>query len=181
MRAARALVLLLVAAVSVGLPAAAASAEEYPPTTPSLTAIPGTIIAGDTTTVVGRNYGPNDLVTLAVTTNTNALKPGETVLVPVAYSAARQTVVQADVNGSFSAVLTLTTPGLATIVGNGSPSGRSASTTVRVLPVGAALPTTGGDTNYLTVALIGSAIAAAGVLLVVMTRTRRLRLRQKSL
>ena len=67
------------------------------------------------------------------------------------------------------------TPGLATITAVGDPSGRTASTTVRVLPVGKGLPVTGTSTNYAGLALAGSAVAAIGVLLMVLARSRRQR------
>lgn len=176
MRVVRTIVPLLLAALAVGLPATAASADEYPPPPPALSATPGTVIAGSTVTVTGINFGPNDLVTLTVSTNTNAAPaPADAVYVPVAYSAAAQVTVQADANGSFTTFLTLHTPGLATITAVGDPSGRTASTTVRVLPVGKGLPVTGTSTNYAGLALAGSAVAAIGVLLMVLARSRRQR------
>jgi LPXTG-motif cell wall-anchored protein len=175
MRVVRTLVPLILAALAVGLPAApAAAAEEYPPPPPALTANPGTIFVGNTTTVTGVNYGPNDLVTLTITYQTNAAPaPAGAEYVPVSYVARQQ--VQADANGSFTTIVRLTTPGLAIITGTGSPSGRTASTSVRVLPLGSSLPVTGSSTNYAGIALAGSAVAAAGVLLMVLARSRRQR------
>jgi LPXTG-motif cell wall-anchored protein len=176
MRVVRTIVPLLLAALTVGLPATAASADEYPPPPPTLTATPGTVIVGSTVTVTGTNYGPNDLVTLFVSTDANAAPaPADAEYVPVAYSAAARVQVQADANGSFTTFLTLHQVGLATITGVGSPSGRSASTTVRVLPLAKGLPVTGPSTNYAGLALAGSAVAAVGVLLLVLARSRRQR------
>lgn len=176
MRVVRTLVPLILAALAVGLPATAAVADEYPPPPPALVATPGAVIAGSTTTVTGTGFGPNDLVTLTITYQVNAAPaPDGAAYVPVGYSAAARQQVQADANGSFTTVVRLTTPGLAIITATGSPSGRTASTTVRVLPVGGALPVTGSSTNYAGLALAGSAVAAAGALLVVLARSRRQR------
>jgi hypothetical protein len=176
MRVVRTIVPLLLAALAAGLPATAASAEEYPPKAPVLTATPGTVLAGSTVEVNGNHYGPNDLVTLFVNTDVNAAPAPDAVYVPVAYSAVAAVQVQADANGSFTTFLTLHTPGLAYITGVGDPSGLSATTTVRVLPVGKkGLPVTGTSTNYAGLALAGSGVAAIGVLLMVLARSRRQR------
>ena len=65
--------------------------------------------------------------------------------------------------------------GLAVITATGLTSGVTNSITVRILPAGARLPVTGQSGTALRVALIGSAIAAAGVVLLVLVRSRRRR------
>jgi hypothetical protein len=58
--------------------------------------------------------------------------------------------------------------------GTGAPSGLSASASVRVLAAGAAMPVT-GDSTFLSLALIGSAVIATGVIIAVLARSRRRR------
>jgi LPXTG-motif cell wall-anchored protein len=154
---------------------ATASAQPYPAGTPNLTASPGTVTVGGTVTVTGSGFAPGDTVTLTVTYTPTALGPrGAGAMVPVAYEIPlrlAQQVVTPDANGDFTTTETLTQVGTATITAT-SVSGLTASTSVLVL-AGAALPTTGASTNYLLVALVGSAVIAAGVLFLVLARSRR--------
>ena len=154
---------------------APAKAVPYPAGTPNLTASPGTVTVGGTVTVTGSGFAPGDTVTISVTYTPTALGPrGAGAMVPVAYEIPlrlAQQVVTPDANGDFTATETLTQVGTATITAT-SASGLTASTSVLVL-AGATLPTTGSGTNYLLVALVGSAVVAAGVLFLVLARSRR--------
>jgi hypothetical protein len=175
MRTVRILASLAVAALGLLVLPTAATAEPYPIGTPLLTVDRPTIIVGETVTVFGSGYGANDTVTVTTVTNT-ALRPAGSAMVPVAYEAAQRraaVVVIADANGDFSVQLTLDQIGNVVITASGLPSGSVASVTVRVLPRG--LPVTGQNGGPLRIALIGSAVAAVGVVLVVLVRSRRRR------
>jgi len=170
----RYLVPLAAAALLALVAPAPAHAVPYPAGTPNLTASPGTVTVGGTVTVTGSGFAPGDPVTISVTYTPTALGPrGAGAMVPVAYEIPlqlAQVVVTPDANGDFTATETLTQVGTATITAT-SASGLTASTSVLVLA--AALPTTGSSTNYLLVALVGSAVVAAGVLFLVLARSRR--------
>jgi len=121
----------------------------------------------------GTNFGSGDVVTIEVTYQVAMRRLG--LAVPADYVQRRQQTVVADANGAFTTNVTLTQVGLATVTATGAPSGLTASATVRVLAAGAAMPVTGDDANYLGLALIGSAVVAAGVIIAVIARSRRRR------
>jgi hypothetical protein len=90
----------------------------------------------------------------------------------------------ANAPGNWSYAGQLDEPGMYKITVVGQQSGLAASTTMQVLPAlqpsssaptAAAVPmqTTAAGTNYLAIALIGSAIAATGAVLAVLIRSRR--------
>jgi hypothetical protein len=102
------------------------------------------------------------------------MSPGSGSPSPPDYVQLRQQTVRADGTGAFSTSVTLTQVGVATITATGAPSGLSASASVRVLAAGAAMPVT-GDSTFLSLALIGSALIATGVIIAVLARSRRRR------
>jgi LPXTG-motif cell wall-anchored protein len=140
---------------------------------PSLTVSPSTVTVGGSVTLDGSGWTPNDTIDITITYRTTALGAAR-VFAPVAYSVPllRQPTVVADATGSFTAVETLTQVGTAVITATDPLTGQTATVTVTVLASGA-LPTTGGNTDYLTLGLIGSAIAAVGAVLFVVVRSRR--------
>jgi LPXTG-motif cell wall-anchored protein len=60
------------------------------------------------------------------------------------------------------------------ITATGLTTGRTGSVTVRVLPNNV-LPVTGNDSSNLGILLVGSAVAAAGIVVLVLARSRRRR------
>jgi hypothetical protein len=155
-------------------PAAAAAAQPYPIVSPNLTATPTTVTVGGSVTVTGTGYEPNETVNLTVEYRTTAMgQLGRAVPARFARVVAPVSVT-ADATGSFTlSGLELTQVGTAIITGTGASSGASASATVTVLPAGSVLPITGQNSTWLTILLVGSAMAAVGVIFVVLARSRR--------
>ncbi|MEH1124627.1 hypothetical protein [Micromonospora sp. CPCC 206061] len=164
----------LVAASSVSLlPATAATAQPtYPPTAPTLTVSAGAVTVGDAVTIQGSNFGSNDQISIDVsyqdTTGARFGSGSSGAIVPVALPLPIGVVktVRADADGNFQTSVVLTRVGRAVITATGSPSGVSASATVRVYAKGEALPTTGDDGGIVTRLQIGAGAVAAGVVLV---------------
>ncbi len=129
----------VVAALSGLLLAAPASAgQPYPPGPPHLTVSPAVIAPGGTVTVSGTNFGPNDLVTIAVQYTGGAGDAAEQATDAEGTggngNGTRFTVtVRADANGSFTTSITLRRPGVARLTATGRPSGIRASARVTVL------------------------------------------------
>lgn len=167
-------VVALVLSVGGGLlvPAAAASADPYPIISPLLSVSAGTVVVGSDVTVTGTGYGPDENVNVTTVVQTTAIgRLGEAA--GVHQAAARRATAVTDGAGSFSITLRLDEVGLVIITGTGLTSGASASATVRVVPEGGVLPVTGDDGRNLWLFLIGAAVVASGVVLVVLTRSRR--------
>ena len=177
MRTVRFLVPLAVAALGLLALPSVATADPYPLGSPQLVADPSTITVGSTVHVSGSGFGAVENVNVDHVF-TNAVGPAAGTLVPVAYtgvSRRAQVVVTTDANGNFEVDLALDQVGLAVITATGLTSGVSASVTVRILAAGARLPVTGQSGTALRIGLIGSAVAAAGVVLLVLVRSRRRR------
>jgi LPXTG-motif cell wall-anchored protein len=168
----RILVLGLGIAVSAIPAATAAAAQPYPIVAPNLTVSPTTVTVGGTVTVSGTGFEPNESVDVTVTYRAAALGH----IGRAAHAGlpmARAVVVTADASGNFTTDVTLTQVGTAVITATGLTSGASASATVTVLAGGEALPITGDNGTTLLILLIGSAVLASGLVLVVLTRSRR--------
>jgi LPXTG-motif cell wall-anchored protein len=130
------------------------------------------VTVGGSVTVTGTGFEPNESVNITVTYRAAALGH----IGRAAHASlpmARAAVITADATGSFTTDVTLTQVGTAVITATGLTSGASASATVTVLPAGAALPITGDNGRTLLILLIGSAVLASGLVLVVLTRSRR--------
>jgi hypothetical protein len=178
MRNVRLLLALAAAACGSLIPAAAAAAEPYPVISPNLTASATTVTVGDTVTVFGTGFSPNETVDHDLSVTATAAGANRGAMVPVAFAVpglAPAQSVASDENGNYSTRFTLNHVGIAVITGTGRDSGASDSVSIVVLPEGGALPVTGNDGTYLGAAMIGSAVAAAGVILVVLARSRRRR------
>jgi hypothetical protein len=167
----RLFVLSMLATAGVAGPAAAFAAEPYPVVAPTLTVSAGTTAVGDSITLNGTGFGPTETVDIGVTTQPTAIgQLGRSAR--GAYSRVAQTATT-NSEGAFSTTITFTQAGTAIITATGLTSGLSASTSVLVLPAGSALPVTGSDGSYLWLLLIGSGLAAAGVVVTVLARSRR--------
>lgn len=178
MRTVRYLIPLVVAAIGLLSVQSLAHAVPYPAGSPQLVATPSTITVGASTHLIGSGYGVQENVNIGHVF-TNAVRQDAGTLVPVAYtgvSRRAQVVVTTNANGDFELDLQLNQVGLALITATGLSSGVNASVTVRVLPVRAALPVTGPSGTALGFALIGSAVLAAGIVLLVLVRSRRRRM-----
>ncbi|EEP69980.1 hypothetical protein MCAG_00307 [Micromonospora sp. ATCC 39149] len=126
----------------------------YPPQPPVLTVNPSTIFVGETTTLVGAGFGPNEVVEITVTiTPLAAGLPGQAsarrsdgstvAMAPVAFRAAAPThfTVVTDAAGRFTTTYTPDTPGQYLFTAVGQTTGRTASATLTVLPKPQPTPT----------------------------------------
>ncbi|WFE40540.1 hypothetical protein [Micromonospora sp. WMMD998] len=197
MRLSRIIMALTVGLAVAAAPTAAGAAQPqppvYPPAQPSLTLVDPTIFLGETFTLVGTGFGPNETVSIDVAiTGLPAAAPAEgtarrsdgstVAMAAVAYTPNRAApqpapthfTVQADANGSFRVTYRPTRVGRYTFTATGETTGRTASTTGTVLPVrpthkprpphhGGHLPVTGGDIG--TPLKLGGGLAAAGAVL----------------
>ncbi len=138
----------------------AASADPYPADTPDLGVSSETVTVGSTDVLVGSGFGAND-----------------TIRITIQYDEflARAQTVRADASGDFRTTILLTEAGIAIVTAIGDPSGVSASVVVHDLQPGSALPVTGQSGTALWLALIGSAVLATGVVVLVLVRSRRRR------
>ncbi|WFE35874.1 hypothetical protein [Micromonospora sp. WMMD975] len=194
MRLSRIIMALTVGLAVAAAPTAAGAAQPqppvYPPAQPSLTLVDPTIFLGETFTLVGTGFGPNETVSIDVAiTGLPAAAPAEgtarrsdgstVAMAAVAYTPDRAApqpapthfTVQADANGSFRVTYRPTRVGRYTFTATGQTTGRTASTTGTVLPVRPThkprpphhLPVTGGDIG--TPLKLGGGLAAAGAVL----------------
>ncbi|WP_433341811.1 hypothetical protein [Micromonospora sp. CA-111912] len=119
---------------------------QYPPQPPALTVNPSTIVLGQTVTLTGAGFGPNESVehTVAATPLAAGLpgqaparrSDGSTVaMAPVAYQAAAplRFTVRADAAGEYSTRHTPSVTGRLTFTAVGA-TGRTATATLTVLP-----------------------------------------------
>ncbi|MCZ7437262.1 hypothetical protein O7598_12715 [Micromonospora sp. WMMC241] len=208
MRLSRIIMALTVGLAVAAAPTAAGAAQPqppvYPPTTVRLDLLNPTIFEGQTFTLRGRGFGPNELVSIHVSrTNLPIAAPAEgtarrsdgstVAMSTVAYipNAAPQPAptdftVRADANGNFTTTYRPTRTGRYTFTATGQTTGRTASTTGTVLPKrpphpprpphhGGHLPVTGGSIG--TPLKLGGGLAGAGaVLLLASLAWRRRRL-----
>ncbi|HEV2087210.1 MAG TPA: hypothetical protein VGR21_02745 [Cryptosporangiaceae bacterium] len=148
-----------------------ALAVDYPAPSPSLTVSEGTVVVGESVTVSGTGFGSGDTVAIDLTYVNGGGGGGGGV------PAAVVTVVRASPDGTFSTAVRFGQVGLARITATGSPSGLSASVTVRVLPAdsdGSALPITGRDgLSRMAVIAVGGAALVVGFVLVLLALRRR--------
>lgn len=207
MRLSRIIMALTVGLAVAAAPTAAGAAQPQPPYVPpgaALTLDDPTIFLGETFTLRGRGFGPNeqvrhdvaisDLPFAAPAAGTARRSDGSTVAMStVAFTpnAAPQPApttffVTADGNGEYTVTYHPTRTGRYTFTATGQTTGRTASTTGTVLPVrptnsprpphhGGHLPVTGGSIG--TPLKLGGGLAAAGaVLLLASLAWRRRRL-----
>ncbi|MFJ8203929.1 hypothetical protein [Micromonospora chalcea] len=205
MRLSRIIMALTVGLAVAAVPTAAGAAQPqppvYPPEVASLTVSPTTIRLGETFTLRGSNFGPNETVRIDVAiSGLPAAAPadgsarrsdGSTVaMAPVAYTPNRAQpqpapttfTVTTDANGNFTVTYRPTRPGRYTFTATGLTSGRIASATGTVLPPRptksphhGGLPVTGDSIG--TPLKLGGGLAAAGaVLLLASMAWRRRRL-----
>lgn len=173
MRIVRRLCALALVAGGLLLPSGVAAAEPYPIVPPQLSVTAATVVVGSTVDVTGVGFQSDETVSIDTTVQATAIgRIGRAAGAPVDLPARRATTtVVADGDGSFTIKLTLDQIGVWTITGTGLRSGLSASVNVTVVPH--ALPVTGDDGGNMWLLLIGSAVAAIGVVLVVLVRSRR--------
>ncbi|MEU8091806.1 hypothetical protein [Micromonospora chalcea] len=204
MRLSRIIMALTVGLAVAAVPTAAGAAQPqppvYPPEVASLTVSPTTIRLGETFTLRGSNFGPNETVRIDVAiSGLPAAAPadgsarrsdGSTVaMAPVAYTPNRAQpqpapttfTVTTDASGNFTVTYRPTRPGRYTFTATGLTSGRVASATGTVLPPRPTksphhgLPVTGDSIG--TPLKLGGGLAAAGaVLLLASMAWRRRRL-----
>ncbi|MFG1673493.1 hypothetical protein [Micromonospora sp. NPDC049282] len=208
MRLSRIIMALTVGLAVAAAPTAAGAAQPQPPYVPpgpALTLVDPTITLGETFTLRGTGFGPNETVSIDVTISalpfaapaegTARRSDGSTVaLAAVAYTpnqaapqpAPTHFTVQTDANGNFTVTYRPTRTGRYTFTATGQTSGLTASTTGTVLPVrptkpprpphhGGHLPVTGGSIG--TPLKLGGGLAGAGaVLLLASLAWRRRRL-----
>lgn len=185
MRAHRFLILLATTGAALLAPAAAVAAPSvYPPGPPAVTVSASTVVVGNTVILNGTNFGANDNVSIDVTytggsVGMPAAHNGQLVTASLMVPKAVVGHVTADANGAFQTRVQLDRVGTAVITATGSPSGVSASVTVRVLASGATLPRTGTDGGVLA-REIGTGIGAvllgvAAIWLTVIWRRRNRR------
>ncbi|MFC8849089.1 MULTISPECIES: hypothetical protein [unclassified Micromonospora] len=118
----------------------------YPPQPPVLTVNPSTVNVGQTVTLTGAGFGPNEVVDITVTiTPLAAGLPGQATvrrsdgstvaMAPVAFRAAAPThfTVVTDAAGTFTTPYTPDTPGQYLFTAVGQTTGRTASATLTVL------------------------------------------------
>ncbi|MGC4892621.1 hypothetical protein [Micromonospora sp. DT31] len=194
MRLSRIIMALTVGVAVVAVPTAAGAAQPQPPVYPpndvaTLTVSPPAIRLGETFTLRGRNFAPNETVRIdvAISGLPAAAPAGDTArrgdadtvaMVPVAYTPNRAQpqpapttfTVTADANGNFTVPYRPTRIGRYTFTATGLTSGRTASATGIVLPVRptrpphhGGLPVTGD--NIGTPLKLGGGLAAAGAVL----------------
>ncbi len=150
----------------------AQAAEPYPIPPPVVTVDRATIIVGESVVVSGSNFGASEIID--VIDNFQGAAMGQ--LGRSARGgllAGKDVTVTADDTGHFSVTVRLDRVGTHVLVATGRTTGRTGSVTVKVLPEGSQLPTTGNDGSYLGIILIGSAIVLAGASLLVFARVRR--------
>jgi len=159
---------------------APASAEEYPPEEPTLSLSAGTVVVGNSVTLTGSGFDPGEEVAIDVSygpatalrftpDGADQAEPIATALVARSVPALAALSVTTDADGDFSATVTLTETGRATITVTGQTSGMSGSVVVTVVADADALPTTGSSSGGLIwtgVALIGGGSLLLGTLLV---------------
>jgi LPXTG-motif cell wall-anchored protein len=149
--------------------AAAAEPNAIPP--PVVTVDRGTIFAGESVIVSGRSFVRGEIVDVVPSFQGTALgQRGRSARGGFVAGLRVQTV--ADANGSFPVAILLDRVGQYIITATGLTTGRTGSVTVRVL-ANNALPVTGNDSSNLAIPLVGSAVAAAGIVVVVLARSRR--------
>ncbi|TDC60019.1 hypothetical protein E1258_16000 [Micromonospora sp. KC207] len=158
MRLSRIIMALTIGLAVVSAPSAAGAAQPqptpYPPQPSVLTVSPSTIFVGETTTLVGAGFGPNEVVEITVTiTPLAAGLPGQAsarrsdgstvAMAPVAFRAAAPThfTVVTDAAGGFTTTYTPDTPGQYLFTAVGQTTGRTASATLTVLPKPQPTPT----------------------------------------
>ncbi|WP_089154162.1 hypothetical protein [Micromonospora sp. NBS 11-29] len=161
MRLSRIIMALTVGLAIAAAPTAAGAAQPqppvYPPEVASLTVTPTTAVVGETLTLVGRNFLPNEPVTITVTrtdlplaapaADTARRSDGSSVaMATVAYTGKGGCLrsqpqpqpttftVVADANGNFTTTYRPVCPGRYTFTATGQISGRTASATAVVLP-----------------------------------------------
>jgi hypothetical protein len=160
----RRLMVLIVGAILLWPSPALAVDDEYAPPPADVTVSAGTVSSGGSVTIRGQ-VAPFDTVTLMA-----RFADGTTKVVAT---------TTADENGFFSVAVTLGQAGLATVTASGSPSGQTATVSVRVLAAGGGLPVTGTDGSQLGTALaVGAGGVAVGTLLVWMAFVWRRRARE---
>ncbi|MEV4544900.1 hypothetical protein [Micromonospora echinaurantiaca] len=203
MRLSRIIMALTVGLAVVAVPTAAGAAQPQP--APTLTETPQpppyppgqgaatltvnrtTITLGETVVLTGRNFGPNERVTIVVSVAPLAApapgqarrSDGSTVaMAPVAFQAAAPLTFYANTNsrGRFTERYKPSITGLLTFTATGDESGRTASTEVRVLPRRGdqqPLPVTGDSLG--TPMKLGGGLVGAGAVLLLMTLAWRRR------
>ncbi|MFI1194738.1 hypothetical protein ACH4T9_15970 [Micromonospora sp. NPDC020750] len=161
MRLSRIIMALTVGLAVVAAPTAAGAAQpqpapspsgpqqppQYPPQPPALTVSSSTIVLGQTVTLTGAGFGPNESVGHAVATTPLAAglpgqaparrSDGSTVaMAPVAYQAAAplRFTVKANAEGEFSVRYTPSVTGRLTFTAVGATTGWTATATLTVLP-----------------------------------------------
>ncbi|SCF21616.1 hypothetical protein GA0074695_4427 [Micromonospora viridifaciens] len=188
---------LAVAAVPTASGAAQPQPPVYPPPVAALTVSPTTIRLGETFTLRGRGFAPNERVdhrvaisavpAAAPAEGTARRSDGTTVaMAPVSYSQAQpqpaplEFTVTADANGEYTVTYRPNRPGRYTFTATGETSGRTASATGTVLtprpttpPGGGNLPVTGSSLS--TPMKLGAGLAGAGALLVLLSLAWRRR------
>jgi len=175
MRLTRLLVPIAIAAVATVLTPAAANAQDYPPTGPTVTVSDSTVVVGDTVEVEGTGFAPGETISITVEYGPIAMgvpRGARSFVPPTRKDDASS--VRADKDGDFRTKVTLTQVGRAVITATGETSKRSGSASVLVLSSRSELPTTGTDGgSYLRVAVAGAAALVAGLALVAVARRRR--------
>jgi hypothetical protein len=174
----------------VATPAVAHAQNEYPPPPPVLTLSTTTITAGDTVVLSGQGYDPGEQVSITsvhragaagrTSGATNRNNHAGPAMVTVAYHMpladghvpSPPITITADSAGAFSVRLRFTDPGVEVITATGLTSGRSASVTLTVLPLGN-LPVTGS--NLVKLSIGGGSLLVAGAALYLVTVMRRRR------
>jgi len=109
-----------------------ASAEPYPAGSPDITVPTATVSEGGDLTVTGTGFGANEEVALDVV-YAEALGSGGTMFTVAYVRRAPVTTVTANAQGAWSASITLTQAGTATITATGQTTGVVQTTSVRVL------------------------------------------------
>ncbi|MEH1165852.1 hypothetical protein V6V47_10760 [Micromonospora sp. CPCC 205539] len=203
MRLSRIIMALAVGLAVVAVPTAAGAAQPqptpsattdppqpppYPPAAAQLTVNRPTIYLGETVTLTGTGFGPNETVDIVVSVAPLAApaagqaparrSDGSTVaMAPVAFhaSAAPSFTAFTNAEGRFTRNYKPTVEGLLTFTATGRESGRSASTELRVLPPRQPLPVTGDSLG--TPMKLGGGLVAAGALMLLMTLAWRRRQR----
>ncbi|WP_349876871.1 hypothetical protein ABIH81_22485 [Micromonospora sp. HUAS YX12] len=206
MRLSRIIMALTVGLAVAAVPTAAGAAQPQPPVYPpgvaSLTVSPTTIRLGETFTLRGSNFAPNETVrhdvaisglpAAAPAEGTARRSDGSTVaMAPVAYTPNRAQpqpapttfTVTADGNGEYTVTYRPTRPGRHTFTATGLTSARTASATGTVLPPRptkptrpphhGGLPVTGDSIG--TPLKLGGGLAAAGAVLLLASMAWRRR------
>ncbi|MFI7607787.1 hypothetical protein ACIBTV_21955 [Micromonospora sp. NPDC049366] len=201
MRLSRIIMALTVGLAVVAVPTAAGAAQPQPspsvtdtpqpppytPVLPSLTVSRPSITLGETVTLRGRGFGPNETVDIVVSVQplaapaagTARRSDGSTVaMAPVAFQAAAPLRFTARTNGAgeFSRSYKPSVTGLLTFVATGRESDRTAETQLRVLDrPQPPLPVTGDSIG--TPMKLGGGLVGAGAVLLLLTLAWRRRQR----